>query len=480
MRILFYYMGTENLGIEYISSYLKEHGHKTELIFDPGFEDNFFFKIKFLKRLDIEKKLIQKAIRFSPDIIAFGGVTNMYGKVDSIAKKLKEKIGVLHVIGGIHAATMSEKLLSTKHFDIACVGEGEEAMLELVNNLEQKKDITNIKSLIVKKGNKLYKNEQRSPIKDLDVLPFPDKDLFYKYGIFKNRIIIMASRGCAFKCSYCVNSMPNIPPLRVRGVENVIKELELYKKKYKAKSIFFEDDLFPFNKEWVKKFSQEYKKRINLPFYCNVHPATVNKENLINMKKAGCVYVSMGIQTASENLRKNIMNRQGSNEQIINAAKMIRKQKIKLNSNLIFGSPRETLEDMYNSMELNYKIRPHSMASFILYPFPGTALEKYCIENNLLRNKKELERGEGSYHTTLFIKHDFPDDVMKFNSLSPLFSKLSKGFYGLFKILERMKYGSLHKVIYLFSIPLVYPIEFYNVLKNYPRLIYCSFREFKR
>lgn len=479
MKVLFYYRGTENLGMESISACLKEASHKTELIFDPGLDNTFYFKFPLFQKLKIEDKLVKKAKRFSPDLIAYGGVNNMYPYVNRIASHLKAELDVPTIVGGVQASADPKSILDKEYFNIVCKGEGEDAFLEMVEHMENGKDISNIQNLTVKKDGKIIENPTRPPIDNLDKLPFLDKDLFFKYGVFKHRLLTMMSRGCAFKCTFCINSMKGIPPFRIKSPKRAIEELEYYKNRYNPKIIMFEDDLFPYNVKWLEEFVPEYKKRIDLPFYGNVHPLTVNEDNIRLMAKAGCMNLSMGVQSGNEHIRLKIFERYGTNEQIKKAAQIIKKNGIRLQTEFIFGNPKETLKEMWESVNLNYELSPNSTASFILYPFPGTKLADYCAENNLLEKEDaiKVKEGEGSYHMSSMLKSEYKEEARKFNALLPIFAQLPKSFKPLFKFLVERKHGTMHNMAYYLSIPFIYPVEFKNVLRNYPRLLFKSLKE---
>lgn len=196
MKILFYYRGAESFGIEYISAVLKEAGHETELIFDPGFDDTFYFKSHLFDPLKIKEKLLAQAKRFSPDFIAFSSITNLYPYIKDMAYLLKKELKVPAIIGGIHATILPEYVLNEECFDMLCIGEGEYAMLELANRMQEGKDFSDIDNLWVKRDAKFIRNPERPLIQNLDTLPFADKDMFYKRGAFYKSIQFSASRGC--------------------------------------------------------------------------------------------------------------------------------------------------------------------------------------------------------------------------------------------------------------------------------------------
>ncbi len=479
MKILFYYNGGEHIGVEYLAAYLESKGHTVDLIFDPGLGNNFFLDLPFLNKFFSDELLINKAKRFNPDIIAFSCITNHYPIIKNMAEKLKAALDVPIIIGGIHPSSLPERVIEEKCFDIVCIGEGEEAFAELLEKMEKKESILKIKNLWVKdKNKKVHKNELRPLTKDLDNLPFANKSLFHKYGVITSRVMIMSGRGCPFHCTYCVNSfIKNLYTsenfLRKRSVDNVIEELVELKRRYKPKAFRFEDDVFAYNLKWLKEFRLKYVEQVDLPFHCYVTPTTARDPILKELKLAGCISVSMGVQSGNERIRKEILKRPHSDKIIIEAAERINKHGLKLISEFIFGFPTETPKEMWESLELNEKLNAYNTASFIFYPFPKTELANYCLKYNYLtqENYERIKRGEGSYHTSFFLEHPYEQEVRKFNSILPIYNKSPKILTPILRKMLKMKYGLIHKFLYFFSIPFIDFDEFLIRIVQIPKMI---------
>ena len=483
MKVLFYYYGTENIGIEYISALLKANGHKTELIFDPGLQNNFYFQNKMFNFLNFERKLIKKTNIFNPDLIAFSSVTNLYPYVKEIATKMKSELDVPTIIGGIHATCLPKYVLNENCFDMVCRGEGEYALLELCNNLESRRRRYNIKNIWFKKNGNIIQNTLRPLLKDLDKLPFPDKDLFHRYGAFKNTLLMLTSRGCPHSCSFCVNNYikrlyPNECYLRKHSVDYVIEALKLYLKKYKYSKIKFEDDTFVLNEKWNEDFCRKYKKEIGLPFCCNMAPVNVNEKFVKWLKYAGCQMIEMGVQTGNQKIRNKILNVNGSNKTIIKAARIIKKYKIRLKTTIIFGIPKENKKDMASTVRLNQKLKPHYTVTFLLYPYPKTDINVYSFKKNYLSKEKSelVKKGEGSYHNTLLINHQYKEYAYKYVFLTPLFMKLPKFSEWFFWKLIDKRYNQLHKILYFPSILCMNPAESVEKLMDLARAGYRTYK----
>lgn len=402
MKIQFVYNGAENLGVEYLSSFLKSKGHSTSLLFDPAiFSGDQLVNNGLLARLfNIDSKIVKEIIRTKPDLIAFSCYTGNYRWCLKIADKIKKVSRIPIVFGGVHTTAVPNEVLDNKCVDYVIIGEGEYALLDLIEYLDNKKlkKLSEINNLGYKKLNKKYINKVRPYIKDLDVLPFPDKELFYsKVPSLSRHYYIMTTRGCPFSCTYCSNNMYHKiyscekNHLRRRSPENVIKELKIAKSKWKPDLIRFEDDVFSSSKKWLKEFMPLYKSEINIPFFCFVHPDTMTKEIAELLKKGGCWFITMGVQSGSEKIRKEIFHRFGTNKQIIKSARYIKEAGIKLSVDHILGAPTETEADLKSSLNLYNLIKPDRILTFWLTYYPSTEIIKFAFEKNEI-SKEEITR----------------------------------------------------------------------------------------
>lgn len=388
MKILFVYTDINvrsgelscNYGIATLSAVLKSHGHQTDLVY-------IFGKYN-------PKHLIGKINSFKPDLIAFSSMSAQYSYVNRLLKDINTKNNIFTLCGGIHPTVDPSCLENTNGLDAICIGEGEEAILDLVENLEQDKDITKIKSLRVKRNGKVYKNPARDFIRDLDSIPFADRDLFeYQKIINSNygRSRFFASRGCPYDCHYCCNHVFNKSQggkfIRYRSVENIIKEMETVLSKYKVKVVFMEDDTFTLNKKLVYAFCEEYKKRINIPFMMHTYAKVVTKEMFVKLREAGCFRVAIGVESGNPYIRKEILNRKMTNEDIIKAFKIAKETGMVTKSFNIVGLPFETKEQFKDTIALNAQINPNMVVINTFDPYPGTKLYLICKQNKFLTSR---------------------------------------------------------------------------------------------
>ena len=391
MKITFVYMGGENLGVGYLSAFLKRAGHQVNLVFDPAlFESQMSIDNKFLARIfNSQEKLIEAIKRNKPHLLAFSVITATYRWSLNLAMAIKEVMDIPIVFGGIHPTLVPENVLKSGCVDMVIRGEGEEAILELAESLEKGNLDYKIRNVWFKNKGTIIRNPVRPPIQNLDKLPFPDKELYYsEYPVFKNEYSIITARGCPFHCTFCVNSaLKSVYSgaqkyYRKRSVDNVISELALQKGKKIIVAI--EDDTFAIDREWLKEFSRRYSKEIRFPFCCSLHPAMVNKDVVKLLKNANCYLVYLGIQSASGETRKRILKRYESNEQIMQAARLIKKSGINLSIDHILGLPYEWEEEQIMAANFYNQLKPSRVNCYWLTYFPKIEIIKEAKEAGLI------------------------------------------------------------------------------------------------
>ena len=449
MRITFVYKNAEWLGVEYLVAVLKEAGHEVELIFDSGVGD-MEFKFNFLKKyMKPEDVMLEKARKFKPQLIAVSCLNNMTVWAKHMCELLKKELGVPILIGGLQPTMVPEMFMRDDwDVDIICRGEGEDAILELCNSMEKGEIDYSIKNLWFKKPNgEIVKNDMRALDRDIDTLPFPDKSIFFEYGAFKDRLYIMASRGCPYKCTYCFNhnyqrlykGLGNY--VRFRKPEKVIDEVVHFKKKYPSiKEVFFYDDNFTLKKIWTLELCRQYKERVynvyKMPFKCLVRADQIDIEVARALKDAGCIYVDIGLESGDEYVRNNILMRNMSDEEIINAANCFHEVELAFTTLNMVGFPGETPEQMMKTIYLNQKIKPTAALMTTFFPFPKTDLAERSVREGYINesNYRKMIEGHVSYKEETILEHPYKKEIMwvwaffpiavRFPKLMPFLRKL--------------------------------------------------------
>lgn len=374
----FYYPGVHH-GIASISSVLKSHRHSVSL--------------HHVKKEISRNSILDIIQRESPDLIAFSAVTNQIGYVETWSRWTKEEFRIPIICGGIHTTLCPEQVIGFEGVDMVCRGEGEYPLLDLVHDLER----TDIMNLWTKEGDSIVKNPLRPLINHLDELPYPDYGLFDYETILKDRngdLAIIASRGCPFSCTYCCNhALKKIHEgtgkyFRLKSVDYVLKEIEMFTQRYPIKHLTFADDVFGLSKDWALEFCEKYPQKFKLEFECNARADLVDEKFIDSLKIANCTQINMGVEAGNEWLRKKVLRRNISNEQIIKAFDTAHKFGISTLAYNMIGLPYETPEMAWETINLNKRIAPSQVAVFFFYPYLGTELHELCKKEGFLSEKK--------------------------------------------------------------------------------------------
>ncbi len=364
----------EPLGIMYLSSSLKSNGHET-----------------FWLTTD-DKDLVEKAKGLAPDFIGYSVMTGDHKLFADINNVLKSKIDFFSIAGGPHP-TFFPEYIHDSSFDAICRGEGESALVSLVNGSDNALD-NSVPNFWFNSNGIIRKNPQGCLFGNLDDIPFPDRDLFYGSDEKQRANPIkhfIAGRGCPYACTYCFNHSYNKlyenkgKRIRLRSVENLIEEVEQVIKDYPTKFIYFQDDTFILKKSWVEAFSKEYVKRVNLPFHCHVRANLVDEDIVRLLSEANCYSVHIAVESGNERLRNDVLKRGMSEEQIYGACELLHKYDIKFMLQNILGLPTGNLKNDFETLEMNIKCRPDYAWASIFQPYPGTDLAKLCIDEGLVR-----------------------------------------------------------------------------------------------
>jgi anaerobic magnesium-protoporphyrin IX monomethyl ester cyclase len=414
------------IGIAYIHAVLKKEGHDCDVLI-----------------ANLEKDLLKEIKIRKPDILAFSVITGTQKWYLDIAKRAKRATKCNVVFGGPHP-TIFTKVLTNPQVDYICIGEGEYPMLDLANRLQNSERTDNIPNLWCKKGKRVIKNEVRPLIGNLDELPFPDRDMYKKYPLMRNHNsrMFITTRGCPYACSFCIN--PTLKSIyagkgcyvRRRSVENVIAELIEVKKKYGLKYVQFQDDTFVLNKKWLLEFLKEYKRKIDVPFVCLARANLLDEQVVRALKASKCTLIAFGVETGNENLRNNLLKKTLSNADIIRCAKLLKKYKLKFRTYNMLGLPDETLENAFETLQLNALIKTDYPWCSIFQPYPGTELGEYSLKQGYLGSdfdpddvppyySKSIMKNKEDINQIINLQRFFIIGI-KFPFLIPLIKKLIK------------------------------------------------------
>lgn len=374
MRILFLLHSSalfyEPLGIMYLASTLKRYGHEC-----------------ITCRIDTTSDLASEIKARKADILAVSTTTGMHNRYVKVCNRIREQFDTPVIFGGPHP-TFFPEILKEEAIDFICRGEGEFPFLDLVTALEKGEDPTGIRNIDAKTDGVEKRNELRPFLEDLDTLPFPDREVIGEYKIIKKKWkSFMAGRGCPYRCSYCFNhsntKLADGKYVRKRSVDNLIEEIREARERYGLRIVDFVDDVFIMHEAWLEEFAEKFPGRVGLPFGCNIRANLMNEGICKLLRKAGCVEVGMGVESGNDYLRNELLERGLSRDQILEAARLVRKAGIHLTTQNMIALPGETVEDAMETVELNVKCRPDFSGFSFYQPYPGTKLCEYAMETGM-------------------------------------------------------------------------------------------------
>jgi anaerobic magnesium-protoporphyrin IX monomethyl ester cyclase len=408
MKVLFIYhnIDTRNVrhfpfGVGILSAFLKKHGHETELLYINQEEMS-------------EDALLSYVESSNPNLIAFSAVTHQWQYARRYAKIIKKRFDIPIACGGTHATFMPEEVISEPSINMLCIGEGEYALLDVMNRLESDGDLSTIPNIWVKnEEGTIFRNEIRGLIQNLDSIAFPDREIIPYQEIIsesKSEPVFITSRGCPFNCTFCSNSA--IKELyrgkghyvRQRSPENIINEIGELNDRYKFNSLNFYDEAFGFNHKWLKRFCVMYKSEFSYPFGAFIRAETMDRETFHVMKKAGLALIYLGVESGNEKIRRQVLNRKVSNKRIIKTCRDAQAEGIQVWTFNMVGVLGETVDTIRETMELNRIIKPNFVSVSIYQPFPGTKMYDECLRHDYIKR---------NYSTSLY-----DDSVLELPTIS--------------------------------------------------------------
>ena len=407
----------EGLGIMYLSSYLKSAGHKVELTLLQDYQ-----------RVD---DLIGYIKKYDPDLVGFSVMTPQVVQFRPISRLIKEKTGKTIIWGGAHCMFMQEDVMKYGCVDIICVGDGEEALMDLMNCIDEGRDYSKNPSLYVKTQNGWVKNPLRPVENNLDKYPYPDRSLYYdKYPLLAEFAVkrFITGRGCPYKCSYCFEPTyfkmlkhdQNSKAYRRHSTEYVIGEIKNVIEKYPTRRIHFNDDIFNLNKNWVKEFSHQYKdfrkikKKYNIDYSCSIELTNIEEETIKTMADSGCRGTVFGLECGVEETRMKVLNKKIPNARYIEATNWLHKHKLKFIMNVMFCLPKESLDDAIESIRFATQLKPYGLRVCVLKMYKGTDLANQA-------RAKGLTDGVGEFTLRAKDVHGEFDRIAHITWATPLF-----------------------------------------------------------
>jgi radical SAM superfamily enzyme YgiQ (UPF0313 family) len=372
MRVVFFQNIHEELtGPLLLADLLQQRGHE----------------VRFVLR---QRGWLRRLRRLAPKLVAASVCSGDHHRLLQMADRIKASLRPAPwvVLGGPHPTHFPE-IIEHPAVDAICRGEGDLAFPDFVDRCAAGALPGDVPGLWVKAAGRIHKNEPGPLVADLDAQPFPSRRQLYDdyphLRRFPYRKTITA-RGCQFDCSYCSNHALRALArgkgryLRRRGVRHVVDELKYLRDTFGCSYVDFNDDIFNRDRRWVLRFCQIYGRELGIPFGCNIHVRFLDLEQARALKEAGCNIAKFGLESGDQDLRRMVLNKTVTDEQILRAGEILHRAGLPFQTYNMIGLPGETIDQAFETVRLNQRIRPSYAWCALAQPLPGTRLARLFAE----------------------------------------------------------------------------------------------------
>jgi radical SAM superfamily enzyme YgiQ (UPF0313 family) len=362
------------LGLLYISAYLKAQGHSVG-VFDATFQT----LADFDARLQAER----------PQTV--GIYTNLMTKFNVLKMIVAcRAVGAKVILGGPEPASYAEEYLA-RGADIIVVGEGELTMAELLS--AKLENLAPVAGIVFRDANgATVHNPPRAYIKDLDALPFPDREAIdidryvqaWRTHHGMGSVSLICARGCPFHCQWCSHAVYGNSHRR-RSAANVAEELQMLIERYRPDQVWYADDVFTIHRKWFFEYAALLKQRgIKIPFECISRSDCLNEEVVKTLGEIGCYRLWLGAESGSQRIL-DAMRRGVKVEDVQATTKLLQRHGIQVGMFIMLGYDGETLPDIEATTEHLKVAGPDVFLTTVAYPIKGTGYEKAVGKRVLAR-----------------------------------------------------------------------------------------------
>jgi anaerobic magnesium-protoporphyrin IX monomethyl ester cyclase len=406
------------LGVAYLAGAARAAGHPTSVI------DAYANDLPELELLDA-------VARVQPDVVGLTCTTFDWPLVARLARELRRERPQLHIwIGGPQLSLYPDECMAEQAVDLAVVGEGDEAIVELLDRVDSGEELASVAGTIVRVGDELIRGPEREPIADLDTLSMPALDLlplarYRSLDLPAAFASMVTSRGCPFRCRYCSQVYVG-GRYRSHGATRVVDEMVRAQQVFGAREIVFFDETFTMDRDWVLSLCEDILGRgLVIPWNVRTRVDRLDGDVLGAMAEAGCCSVHVGIETGSDRVQ-GLMNKNLRLDGVSRALTAAREAGLETRGYFMLGYPGETVEEMEQTLQLSLDL-PLDWASYTLtLALPGTGIYEDALANGTIPHDywREYTLGRVTEHPGYFT-----DAGLDRGQLEALLKRAYRSFY---------------------------------------------------
>lgn len=397
-------------------------GYIATAIHDAG-HDLTIYDLDALRPSDKEIEKYIKNVKC--DVVAMGCMVTGYRYVKKLCRVVKKYHQVPIIIGNSVATSIPETLLNKTQADIGVIGEGDVTIVELLQALDKKTPLENVKGIFFRKGKEIVFTPDREIIPDLNVLPMIKYELFdmktyldrcrtnvtEPYPVEYDKIKALpvnTARGCIFNCTFCYHVF-KMKRYRTRPIAKICQEIKHLQQKYGVNYIQFFDELTLYSKAQALEFADGIIKS-GLKFWWNAdcRAGLFKAEDLdlaLKLKKAGCQALGYSLESADKDILKD-MNKFITVDQFAIQTRVLQKAGILPMTSIVIGYPKETVETINKTFNVCYELGVYPSTGYLL-PQPKTVMYEYAKKKGLIKDEEEyvLKMGDRQDYTLNLTDH---------------------------------------------------------------------------
>jgi radical SAM superfamily enzyme YgiQ (UPF0313 family) len=391
------------LGLAYLAAVLREAGHEVRL--QNRLADQLRGQLSLANLDNLTRDLIR---RVQPDMVGISGVTASYGEIAALARLAREECpDATVVLGGPHATAAPRPTLERLP-EAAClvVGEGERQVVELAGGQPP----SSLRGVLWRDADgSVRENPWEPPAWDLDTLPLPARDLlpldwYIRHsrsgirGSYLRNVSLLSSRGCRYRCAFCSEPAYTVRGVRAHAPAHTVAEAESLLDAYPAPLVVFMDEMFTSLRDRALELVElwcQHGLHERVRFAVQARSDALDHELVTALKRAGCYHIELGVESGSDRILE-LMRKGLTVAQNREAVRLVQAAGIRVQMNIILGTPSETEEELRASLALVEELHPDAASIVALLPLPGTAFVRQLVaEGRLAEDFWAVEDREG-------------------------------------------------------------------------------------
>jgi len=446
------------IGLAYIAAAVRDAGHRVTVIDTIGDAPDEINPLRNRPDILVQGLRCDQIVQRIPTDTDVVGLGCAFSTLWPISRDILEAIrrnrpDLRIIVGGEHPSALPEHVLQTSPVDICIIGEGEETTVELLDCLDQNRDIETVKGIAYAQAGEIIQTERRPRIRDVDQIPWPAWDLFpieayierHQFnGVNQGRAMpILGTRGCPYHCAFCSSARMWTTRYAVRDVSQVCDEIETYMRRYQATDFHFQDLTAVVGKRWIMAFCRELLRR-NLNITWQLPSGTrceaIDDEVCALLAATGCRNMSYAPESGSPQLLESVQKKVNLDAMRSSIRSALR-HGLKLNCFFVVGLPAETPATLRTTQRLIRQlawmgVQDVGVAKFI--PYPGSVLfEQLRAAGKIDINDDFLLSPIDSYNAK--VSQTLCTNALTFEQLNRWMIRLYLNFYLLSSLLRPIR-----------------------------------------